>query len=191
MFAADEIAHRSVDLSAAEKAKFTSQVSFIGTWMPERGPFLRHLIDRGVPLTIFGPRWDKAPEFSALKQHVRLGALSPEDYVKAVQCTSIAIGLLSKGNEDLHTTRSIEIPAIGTLFCAERTSEHIEMYTEGEEAIFWNSVEECANKCLGLLEDPPRIARISRAGHARALQNGYFNENLVNSVLRHVTCLAV
>ncbi|WP_407117229.1 glycosyltransferase [Bradyrhizobium sp. LMG 9283] len=186
MFAADEIAHVPRTLPAAERAHFASQVSFVGTWMPERGSFLRDLIDRGVPLTIFGPRWHKAPEFSALKGHVRLGTLSSEDYVKAVQCTSIAIGLLSKGNEDLHTTRSVEIPSIGTLLCAERTSEHLAMYREDEEAIFWENAEECANKCLDLLKDPIRIAKISRAGQARALLNRYFNENLVSSVLRYL-----
>lgn len=182
-FAADEAVHRPMKISVEERSKFSSEVSFVGTWMPERGPFLLHLIRSGVPLTIFGPRWDKAPEFDAIKDHVRLGALSAEDYVKAVQCTSIAIGLLSKGNEDLHTTRSVEIPSIGTLLCAERTSEHIGMYKEDEEAVFWNDAEECTNKCLALIKDPARISTISRAGSARALRNGHFNERLIESVL--------
>ncbi|MCA1550698.1 glycosyltransferase family 1 protein [Bradyrhizobium sp. BRP19] len=191
MFAADEIAHRATPLSEEDKFRFFSHASFVGTWMPERGAFLLRLIDRGVPLTIFGPRWEKAPEFPLLKDHVRLGSLSSEEYVKAIQCTSIAIGLLSKGNQDLHTTRSIEIPAIGTLLCAERTAEHLAMYSEGEEAVFWDDADECASTCLDLLADQERLRRISKAGNARALRNGHFNENLIASVLRQIGDIVV
>ena len=103
--------------------------------MPERGPFLLRLVERGVPLRIYGARWNLAPEYERLRACVASGNLVGDDYVKAIRGAEIAIGLLSKGNEDLHTTRSLEIPAIGTLFCAERTSEHLAMYEDGEEAV--------------------------------------------------------
>ncbi|MBB4396207.1 glycosyltransferase [Bradyrhizobium sp. ERR14] len=191
MFAADEVVHRAQQIEQNEVAEYTSQVSFVGTWMPERGSFLISLLKRGVAITIFGPRWEKAPEFPALKPYLRLGPLSSQRYVKAIQCSSIAIGLLSKGNEDLHTTRSIEIPAIGTLFCAERTSEHMDMYNDGEEAVFWKDAAECADVCLNLLNDPQRLTAIAKAGHERALKNGNFNENLISSVLKRLSSVGV
>lgn len=190
MFAADELVHRPTEMSAEDRARFVSDVSFVGTWMPERGPFLSRLVERGVPLTIFGGRWDRSPEYKALKSAVKSEALSPADYVKAIQCTSIAIGLLSKGNQDLHTTRSVEIPAIGTLLCAERTSEHLEMYEADREAVFWADADECADRCLDLLQDSARIAAISAAGHLRAKRNGYFNEQLFRSVWQQLSWLA-
>ncbi len=118
--AADEAAHRPIDLNDADRARYESKVAFVGTWMPERGPFLKRLVERGVPLRIYGGRWNKAPEYETLKPHIVLGNLEGEEYVKAIRGSSIAIGLLSKGNEDLYTTRSLEIPATGTLYCAER-----------------------------------------------------------------------
>ncbi|WP_198031822.1 glycosyltransferase [Bradyrhizobium sp. Ec3.3] len=184
MFAADEVVHRARTISEVDENTFKSRVSFIGTWMPERGAFLESLIDMGVPLTIFGPRWERAPEYRRLTSHIRLGELSPDDdYVKAIQCSSIAIGLLSKGNEDLHTTRSLEIPSIGTVLCAQRTSEHLIMYEEDREALFFDDAKECARKCMDLLSDPSRLAQTARAGHLRALRNGYFNENLFLNVV--------
>ena len=91
--------------------------------------------------------------------------------------------MLSHENRDLHTTRSLEIPAIGSLFLGERTSEHLALYREDEEAVFWSSPEECAQKSLALLKDPARIQRIAQAGHARALANGNFNEQMISRVM--------
>ena len=141
------------------------------------------LMERGVPLRIYGRRWQKAPEYPKLRPNVVLGHLEGYDYVKAVRGATIAIGLLSKGNVDLHTTRSLEIPAIGTLFCAERTSDHLAMYKEGEEAVFFDSPDECADLCLSLLEQPDRIAKIAEAGRKRVGRNGDFNEKLLTRIV--------
>ena len=182
-FAADEAVHRPLELAAEDRARFGCKVAFVGTWMPERGPFLLRLIERGVPLRIYGERWSKAPEYEQLRGHVVLGNLEGEDYVKAIAGASIAIGLLSKGNEDLHTTRSLEIPAIGTLLCAERTSDHSAMYKEGEEAVFFADADECADQCLALLAQPGRIEKIAVAGLRRVRQNGDFNEVLLSKII--------
>ena len=155
----------------------------MGVWMPERGPFMARLIERGVPLRIFGPRWEKAADYSLLKPHIAGGWVAEEAYAKAVQGAKIAIGMLSKGNEDLHTTRSMEIPAMGVLLCAERTSDHMGMYRDGEEAVFWRDADECADQCLALLADPDRIKAIAEAGHRRVIQNKAFNEPLMAQVI--------
>lgn len=182
-FAADEVVHRPIELTDEDRARFSSQVVFVGSWFPERGPFLLRLIERGVPLRIYGRRWNKAPEYEKLQPYIVLGHLEGDDYAKAIRGASIAIGLLSKGNEDLHTTRSSEIPAIGTLLCAERTSDHLAMYQEGVEAVFFDGPDECADHCLSLLANPERMKQIAATGLNRVRQNGDFNEKLLTKIL--------
>jgi len=182
-FAADEMVHRPIALTEEDRARFSAPVVFVGTWMPERGPFMLRLVERGVPLRIYGARWNKAREYEKLRPHIVLGNLEGDDYVKAIRAASIAIGLLSKGNEDLHTTRSFEIPAIGTLFCAEHTTDHLDMYQDGEEAVFFDGPDECADLCLSLLAQPERIERIAAAGLKRVWRNGDFNEKLLGKIL--------
>jgi spore maturation protein CgeB len=182
-FTADEVVHRPVTLSDADRVMFKSEVAFVGTWMPERGPFLKRIADRGVPLRIFGPRWNKSAEYSDLSPHITCRSLDDSDYVKAVAGTKIAIGLLSIGNEDLHTTRSLEIPAIGTLLCAWRTTDHNELYLDGKEAVFFDTPDECADSCLALLADEDRLKSISAAGHVRNRENNWFNERLCADLL--------
>lgn len=111
------------------------------------------------------------------------GLHEDRDYAAAILASKVCLGLLSKGNRDKHTTRSLEIPSLGGLFCAERTSEHLALYEEDREAVFWSSAEECAEKCLALLKDEPRRRAIAEAGHRRALKNGWFNEKVLARIL--------
>jgi spore maturation protein CgeB len=185
-FAADETIHRPLDLSDADRKMLGSEVVFVGTFMPERGPFMRRLLDRGVPLRIFGPRWEKAAEYPRIRHAVTPRFQSDEAYVKIVSGAKIGLALLSEANQDLHTTRSLEIPSIGTLLCAPRTSDHEVLYRDGVEACFFDNVDECADICFSLLANDDRRRAIAAAGHRRALRNGRFNERVVVEILNEL-----
>jgi spore maturation protein CgeB len=186
---ADEFTHSPLKLDSEDYARWNSEVLFLGTWFPERGPFLVNLVERHVPLSIRGANWHKAPEWDRLREFWKGDHLSGADYTKAIQCARVNIGLLSKGNRDLHTTRSLEIPAIGGLLCAERTSEHLEMYEEGKEALFWNDAAECAAMCRFALQDEVRRREIAAAGRARVRANGHYNEVIMASIIER--CLVL
>ncbi|MBW4583129.1 MAG: glycosyltransferase [Tildeniella nuda ZEHNDER 1965/U140] len=183
---ADEVVHHPRCLSEQDYSKWASDVLFIGTWMPERGEFMARLIKMGIPLSIYGSRWQKAPQWSIIKNAWRGGELHGDNYAKAIQSAKICLGLLSKGNRDLHTTRSIEIPALGGLLCAERTLEHQQLYQEGKEAIFWSDAEECAAVCKRLISEDACRANIALAGKERAQKNNLFNEAIMQAVLKTV-----
>lgn len=183
-FAADDPLRDPAHQPSEEAKKpYLSTIAFVGTWMPERGPFLLKLAQAGLPLRIFGPRWNKAPEYAALEPFITLGELDSRAYDAAVAAADISIALLSKGNRDQHTTRSMEIPALGSMLCGERTVEHLQLYDEGREALFWSDAQECIDQCRQLLTDPDRRRRIAEAGRARALRNDHFNEPLMRSML--------
>jgi spore maturation protein CgeB len=180
---ADEVAHQPIQLTDADRSNWGSQVVFVGTWMQERGAVMVRLIERGVPLSIWGDRWYKAKEWNLVKNAWRGPGLENEDYNKAIQSSKICLGLLSEANRDLHTTRSLEIPALGGLFCAKRTIEHEQMYLDGQEAIFWNDPDDCADKCLKLLQSPEKCKEIALNGHKRCLQNNLFNEPVLQKII--------
>lgn len=183
----DEVAHSPRRLSPGDPTMWGSEVAFIGTWMPERGPFLARLVQLGVPLNIWGDRWRKATEWPVLKSHWRgSGLYQDDDYARAVQCAKVCIGLLSKGNRDLCTTRSFEIPRLGSVLCAERTSEHLALYKENVEAVFWSDAEECAERCRRLLDDSGWRSRLARNGQKRANENPTSNETTMSLILSRV-----
>lgn len=183
----DPVAHLPVKPTDEERIKWSAEVAFIGSWMPERGPFMSHLIKLGVPLTLRGDRWYKAREWPEIQKIWKGPAVGGRDYVLSIQCAKVALGLLSKGNRDLHTQRSVEVPFIGgAAFCAERTTEHLGMYKEGEEAEFWSTPEECAAKCFSLLENETRRERIVQAAKARVEASGLSNDDVLKKILESV-----
>jgi spore maturation protein CgeB len=185
---ADEVTHAPRSLTAEDYKQWSSEVLFVGTWMPERGSFLLNLIQLGVPLSIRGSSWHRSPEWNELKKYWK-PAVYGDDYAKAIQCAKITLGLLSKGNRDLHTTRSSEIPSFGGLLCSERTSEHAGMYEEGKEALFWSDAAECASICKLALADEDSRQAITKAGRERVIRNGQFNEVMLSKVIMAVAKL--
>jgi hypothetical protein len=137
----------------------------------------------GVPLKIYGGLWEKAREWPVLRAAWLGPPIYGQDYVKAIQCAKVCLGLLSKDNRDSHTQRSAEIPFIGSVFCAERTPEHEAMYEDGMEAVYWSSVDECAEKIFYLLRNSKLRIQIAKAGRMRCIKNGLLNEVIVNNVL--------
>ncbi|MGC4062603.1 MAG: glycosyltransferase [Aquabacterium sp.] len=179
----DEVSHAPRPISADDHRTWGSDILFLGTWMPERGPFLLELIKVGLPVSIRGPNWYKAPEWDKLKPYWLGPGIGGDDYARAIQCAKINIGLLSKGNRDLHTTRSMEIPALGGLFCAERTAEHLALYQEGQDAAFWSDARECIAVCTRLLANEPLRRQMMANGQARHLASLHRNERMLSRVM--------
>lgn len=193
----DEVMHAPHQDTSQIHERFHSDVAFIGTWMRGEGRdrFLLDLVDRGIPISFWGQRWEKSPLWAHLKAYHRGGNLSGRDYVSAIQASKVCLGMLSKGNRDLHTTRSMEIPYAGGVLCAERTREHLELYREGVEAVFWRDADECARQCRRLLDDQVWRESVRSAGMARVRASGRGHEAMCRTVIQtaltaHASCVA-
>jgi spore maturation protein CgeB len=184
---ADEVAHAPFPLSEEERARWASDVLFAGTGFPERGPFLAKLIAYGIPLTIWGADYHKSRYWKTLRSHWKGDTLlEGNSYALAIQAAKVNLGMLSRGNRDLHTTRSLEIPSLGAVLCAERTEEHLALYDEDREAVFWSTAEECAAKCRALLADDDWRQSIAENARHRYLKNGWTNMNVAEKILHAV-----
>lgn len=181
----DEVMHAPFADPADIAPEFRSEVAFIGTWMrnEQRDRFIVDLINRGIPVSVWGARWGLSPFWPMLRPYYRGGNLSGREYVAAIQGSKICIGLLSSGNRDLHTTRTMEIPYAGGLLCAQRTHEHMAMFEDGREAVFWGNADECAHWCRTLLADGAQRESIRLAGMRRVRANGVGNETICVQVL--------
>lgn len=181
---ADEVAHAQRALTDEEMRKWASEVLFVGTAFPERGAFFAELIRLGVPVSILGGQWQNLKEWKKIEPHWKGPAVNDiYGYNTAVQAAKVLLGLLSTENRDLHTTRTMEIPSMGGVFCAQRTREHLALYKEDEEAVFWDDPAECAAKCFALLANEEWRLSVGRKGHERYLKNGWTNQHLGEIVL--------
>ena len=182
---ADEVAHLGRPQNINQCPEYNYDVIFIGTWIKgQRGTFISELIRLGVPVSIWGDHWQKDREWKTIAPHWRgPGVYDEEEYAAILRSAKICLGLVNKTSGNQHTDRSIQIPALGSLLCAERTKEHLAMYEDGKEAVFWDDAKECAQICGELLENDKLRREITMQGHLRAIRNNLFNEPVLASVI--------
>ena len=98
----DSEIHKEHKTTFNKKVKRKNQIIFIGTWFPDRGYFFKKLIDQGIPIKIYGSRWNKDPQYKKIKSNISLGHVYNKNYSKLIQSSDIAICLFSKQNMGRH-----------------------------------------------------------------------------------------
>lgn len=167
-FGYDPSLHYPAPFTPSETNPWDRTVSFVGTWSAERPPLLEPLLSR-CELAIWGSCWESVPRSSPLFPSIRRHTLLGAELRRLLSNTAINLALLRKANRDRHTMRSFEITACGGFMLAERSDEHLEMFEQDREAVFFNGVEELTEKVARYLADPHARRAISEAGHRRLL----------------------
>lgn len=162
-------------------------VGFVGTWEKERMESILFLTRNGISVRVFGDKnWQQCKNDNP-NLIIEDYGLYDEDYAKSFKCFKISLCFLRKMNFDLHTTRTMEIPACGGFMLAERTKEQQDLFEEGKEAEYFSSDEELLRKCKYYLSHAVERMRIAKDGRERCLKSGYSNNEtlsrLVNIVL--------
>ena len=123
--------HRQCDKSKG--CKFAHDVVFVGSYEKDRHEQLEYLADNKISVHIYSPGWKnkiRNKKFLFVHDH----HLYFEDFSCALGCSKISLNFLRKINRDLHTSRSLEIPACGGFMLAERTNEHLNLFERGNRS---------------------------------------------------------
>ena len=163
-------------------------VSFIGTPYDNRAVFLTRLAhEQGLPVIINGgPAWKPALEASggaALYQDRGHGGLYRAVYRETIWRSRINLSFVTHSNQDEVAHKSFEIAACGGFLLAERSAGHSARFVEDEEAVFFSSLEECAEKIRRYLPDEAARDGIAAAGLERARASGYSNDQQVELIV--------
>lgn len=182
----DEELHKPINFKKkSEDVREGTDVGFIGTFEAQRARFMYSLASRGIKVVVWGPDWEKCglknPNFIINKK-----PLFDREYVRAICLTKINLCFLRKENRDLQTDRSVEIPACGAFMLAERTSEHLELFEEGVEAEYFDSVASCEKKIKYYLENDQARKAIAANGRNRCLNSGYSHKHRLMNMLEQV-----
>jgi|TARA_B110001450_G_scaffold256647_1_gene287960 spore maturation protein CgeB len=176
----DPIIHKPKTISAGDK-RFIYDLVFIGHFEKERFVSISFLVDHGLNVTIFGPGWSNVTSRPGLV--IMNSILAAEDYAGAISQSKISLGFLRKVNRDLHTGRTMEIPACGGFLLAERSSEHLSLFKEGTEAEFFDSDEELLKKARFYLSNMDRRDKVAKNGCARVTGENHTYERRAEQIL--------
>jgi len=177
----DEVIHGSMILCEHPRP----EVSFIGTNIPgeKRDLFLLFLAASGIALSLYGNRWQRSRTWNTLSSFLCGLGLKDRAYASQLAHSALSLGLLSHGNRDLHTRRSVEIPACAGVLLGERTSEHQLLYEDGVEALLWDTADECSKVAKHYLGNPQALRTIRDRGSTHARSAGLGNEDICRQVL--------
>ncbi len=164
---------------------FRHSVLFIGTNEKQRRDSLITLAAHGVAVDIYG--WgEQAATVAHPGLHFHARHLYGRDYAAAFSSATISLNFLRKQSRDLQTGRSVEIPACGGFMLAERTNEHLRLFSEGVEAEYFDSDEELLEKVQYYLGHPDEASEIAQRACERAHSGGYSFDDRMRDIVEHV-----
>jgi len=165
----------------------TRQVSYIGSPLEERPQFLTRLgEEQNIPVVIAGPRWNKFLSPERYAKYVSHGYLADDQYRENIWRSKINLGFISHRNEDDIGHKCIEIAACGQFLLAVRSQGHEQSFEEDREAVFFSSVEECADKARFYLDRSDLREAIGRRARERAVRSGYDNDSQLTRILNRL-----
>ena len=126
----------------------------------------------------------------AFKATFREGELYADDYRNAIWRSRINLSFLTHSNQDEFVHKSFEIAGCAGFLLAERSEGHLQRFKEDEEAVFFSTFDELAEKVRRYLPDEAARTRIAKAGNLRAARDGYYNDRQVQLILERAQQIA-
>jgi spore maturation protein CgeB len=144
-----------------------SEVVFIGDYGKDRAKNIKFLIESDIPIKIFGFNWHRYKFFKPFY----FGPAMADNYYKVLNNAKIALCFLNVEVGDTYTTRSLEIPASGTLLLAEETKDHKNLFKENKEAVFFKNQNDLVKKIKYYLRNDKERKKIAQSGRDKIRQH--------------------
>jgi|ERR1043166_723946 hypothetical protein len=139
-----------------DSARFDFPISFLGSWKYERGLFIQELMDRDIPISLFGGGWPRA-------QWVE----NPSDIFRRTQL-NLGIGYASAGGRVTNLKgRDFECPGVGACYLTTYHWELPMLYDVGREILCYRSLEDFLELYAYYSRRPEACLQIARAAHRR------------------------
>lgn len=183
--------HRPMRLGARDLERYACDVSFVGTWSPKKERVLSHLAKQlpHVRMRIWGEQWWKRKD-KTLDGAIGGHEVTGEEYVRAICASRINLCILSEKRDgaslgDQVTSRTFHIPACGGFMLHERTTELLDLFTEGESVAAFADEEELVSAVQQWLDQDADRMRIALCGFERVRKNHSWDNRISGILARH------
>lgn len=157
---------------------------FVGLWEEGKERLLARLLEKKIKVTLAGTRWEKFVRRyrnNPLLRYLGTGVFG-EEYSRLLSGARVGLGLLSKRFPELHTTRTIEIPACCTAMAGERNGDTLDIFSE-EQALLFSDETELLEKVRKALTDNEYCRRVTDAGYRRVIEDGFDYSSILKKLL--------
>jgi len=165
-------------------------VTFVGQAYGDRPAYIRHLINQGIDVRVWGRNWplipapgiaEGEPQPGSTEQKTTVyggGILSDDDMIRMFSRSRINLGFSSCG--ETHRTserilqvrlRDFEVPMSGGFYMVEYMKELEEFFEIGKEIVCYGDREDLSDKIKYYLVHDNERETVRRAGHERCLRD--------------------
>lgn len=140
--------HDLVEIDQSKFKKNNNKIVYIGHFENDnRVGIIDYLYKKGVDLDIYSDElFDQAFEEHNWPKIHKFNNVYRDEYRNVISQSSMALAFFSTANRDKYTRRCFEIPIMGTLLLAPRTSVTEEIFRDGENAVLYSTAEELYEK---------------------------------------------
>ncbi|MCI5065908.1 glycosyltransferase [bacterium] len=189
--AADPLVHAPMELTAEERKRWGSPISFVGAGYHNRQQMFASL--SGMPFKIWGTEWPHCKPFDRMVQE-NGRRLRPDEYVKIFNATDININLHSSTERDgvdpagdFINPRTFELAAAGAFQLVDTRSLLGELFVPGEEIETFSDRKELVEKIKFYQEHPEARIPFIEKSRARVLKEHTYQHRLkemLNTIYR-------
>jgi spore maturation protein CgeB len=180
--ACDPYFHVPLKLSAEEKEKWGSPISFVGAGYHNRQQMFASLVN--LPFKIWGSEWPTCKPFDRMVQE-QARRISPEEYIKIFNATDVNLNLHSSTERDgvdpfgdFLNPRTFELASCGAFQLVDDRSLLSECFEVGKELITFDSLSDLKDKIAYYLDRPEERAAIANRARERVLRDHTYERRL-------------
>lgn len=173
--------HTPATLNEEERTIYGAAVGFVGTYEKQRADSLVFLARNGIAVRVWGNGWARLtdrPDNLLIENR----PVYDEEYGKVVAATNINLCFLRKGNRDLQTCRSLELPAFGAFMLHERNDEICALFREDQEAGYFGTDTELLSQCRRWLDDEKSRKAIAGAARLRVIEGRHSHGDRIREI---------
>lgn len=162
-------------------------IVFVGHYEgDERVEYLKRISESNFTFGLFGPDWDRAPEYDWLQLYRPVLPVRGNLYRETLISANIALCFLSSLNRDTYTRRCFEIPAMGVFMLCQYSDDLSKLFEDGVDAVFFRNPEEMMEKIVYYLKHDSLRDQIAANGRARVVRDNHDIISRMSYVIGHV-----
>lgn len=157
-------------------------VCFIGNPDPYRVKILKSVLNKGLPLHVYGHGWSK------FIKHKHLALYEPvygKEYYKVLRKYRVQLNIMRLHNNNSHNMRTMEIPGCGGIMLAPNTKDHKRLFEDGKAIFLYSNTKDLVLKAHNILNLPKYDSDNIRLAARQKVNSAYTFSNLVNLFLNH------
>lgn len=167
------------DLVVRENRPEIKRLCFVGNPDNLRVQILGELMNKGLPVDVYGFNWEKhfqSNELLTIYSPMRPNTFwaDPLEFWKVLRQYRVQLNFFRPHNEGSHNLRTFEVPAVGGILLTPESAEQKMFFEDGQEIFFYSGFDSLLEQCRILMSaDAKWIRNIRQNARNKSISKDY------------------